>query len=144
MYDPDAKILISGAQNILTFIKDRDINAVVIGKGGEEMYAEVARLGIGSYFKDIIFNEGKEEEQFVPFIAAATPKHTHVVGDRIKAEITIGNKLGATTIWVKQGKFSTEEPETPEEQPTHIVSSLEELYQLFQTIFNHENTPLTI
>lgn len=136
LYDPEAKNLIQGAQDVLNFIKTRGIDAVIIGKGGEEMYAEVDRLGVTHYFVDIIFDEEKDEEQFIPFVAMAEAQNTHVVGDRVKAEIAIGNRLGATTVWVKQGPFATEEPEKDDEKPTHIVSSLQELHQLFQQIFN--------
>jgi ribonucleotide monophosphatase NagD (HAD superfamily) len=136
LYDPETKTLIQGAEEIFMFIKDHGIEAVIIGKGGEEMYAEVDRLGITHYFADIIFDEEKDEEQFIPFVAMSEAKNTHVVGDRVKTEIAIGNRLGATTVWVKQGPFATEEPEKDEEKPTHIVSSLQELHQLFQQLFN--------
>ncbi len=36
------------------------------------------------------------------------PKKTIFIGDRVRSELEIGNKLGATTIWVKQGIFADE------------------------------------
>lgn len=98
---------------------------VLIGKGGEDMQQEVDRLGVKKYFQHIIFAKGDKDPQvFIPFISKNNPKETILIGDRVRSELLIGNQLGATTIWVKQGKFAAEEPEVEEQQPTYTVLNL--------------------
>ena len=50
-----------------------------------------------------------------------------VIGDYIKEEITFGNRLGMTTIRVRQGKFADEGPSTPDEKASITVSGLAEV-----------------
>lgn len=58
------------------------------------------------------------------------PKKTVFIGDRVRSELEIGNKLGATTIWVKQGKFADELPEMRAQEPRFTVTSLSNLHKL--------------
>lgn len=134
LYNPEAKQLIDGAQELLDFLKQKNAQIVLIGKGSQDMYDEVARLQVETYFSEILFrDESKSTAQFAPFFTN-DPASTYVIGDRIKGEITVGNELGATTIWVRQGKFANETPETHSEQPTYTVSSLAEAQGLLTTL----------
>lgn len=136
LYNPDTKELIPGALKILEFLKTENIKLVLIGKGSDEMHEEVKRLKVGDYFSKIIFQEGKKDpEQFRPFILENS-KDTIFIGDRVRSELAIGNSLGATTIWVKQGKFAEEEPENDQQIPAQTVASLIEALELLKTNFN--------
>lgn len=127
LYDPDRKKLIEGAIELLEFITSKDIPMILIGKGGEDMQQEVDQLGVRKYFKHIIFAEGEKDPQvFKDHISKDYPKATILIGDRVRSELEIGKKLGATTIWVKQGKFGTELPENSNQEPDYIVDSLAE------------------
>lgn len=135
LYDPDNKSLIEGAVNLLEFIKNKNIPMVLAGKGGEDMQQEVSRLGMKKYFKEIIFAEGeKDPEVFQLLITKDDNKKTFFIGDRVRSELEIGNKLGATTIWVKQGKFAREEPITEIQYPNYTVSSLTQCIRLLDKI----------
>ena len=59
-----------------------------------------------------------DPDNYRPFMPAV------VIGDRVRSELAVGKSLGATTIWVKQGKFAEEGPENDQQQPDNIVSSL--------------------
>lgn len=125
LYDPDEKNLIPGAIELLNFLKHKNIPLVLIGKGTQEMHDEVKRLGIKKYFTYILFREGvKDPNMYIPFIDNNFPKDTIFIGDRVRSELAVGNSLGATTIWVKQGKFAGEEPESENQKPTFTVLSL--------------------
>jgi len=125
LYDPDEKILLDGAVELLEFLKAKDIPMILIGKGGEDMKQEVERLGVARFFQHIVFAEGlKDPELFKAYIDQDNSKSTLFIGDRVRSELEIGNKLGATTIWVKQGKFATEEPINGNQKPDYIVSFL--------------------
>lgn len=127
LYDPDRKVLIDGAMELLSFIKKRNIPMILIGKGGEEMQREVKRLGVGNYFRQLVFVEGnKDPVAFLPFISQDNPKRTLIIGDRVRSELEIGRQLGVTTIWIKQGKFAAELPKNNSQKPDYIAGSLVE------------------
>lgn len=134
LYDPDQKELIAGTKNLLEFIQSKDIPILLIGKGGEEMEQEVSRLGVKGYFKQIIFAEGaKDPHLFMPYISKDDPKRTVFIGDRVRSELEIGKKLGATTVWVKQGKFATELPENKDQESDYTVSGLADCLKLLSS-----------
>lgn len=141
IYDPESKQLIEGAINILKFLTTKWSKVILIGKGGEAMLQEVKRLKVEQYFSKIIFLEGKKDMKvFSEFVSIKNPKLTMIVGDRIRSEIEIGNKLNATTIWIKQGKFSGELPVSKRQEPTFSVNSLADLVGFFASYCNRANS----
>ena len=64
--------------------------------------------------------------------ADCKPEEAIMVGDRIDNDIIPANKIGMTTVWIKQGFGSYAEPKTVEEQPDYIVNSLAEITELFR------------
>lgn len=134
LYDPDNKVLIDGARELLDFLKSKDIPMVLIGKGGDDMQQEVDRLGVGGHFQKIVFAQGeKDPNTFVAYVSKEDPKKTLFIGDRVRSELEIGNKLGATTIWVRAGKFAAELPENKDQEPEYTVNSLAECLKLLKT-----------
>ena len=94
------------------------------------MYAEVKRLGVEEYFTKIIFEEGAKEESLFSQFLSREPRDTLFIGDRIQSELAIGKALGATTLWVRQGKFADEVPTHADENPDYTVKSLAEAKEL--------------
>lgn len=135
LYDPDERILLDGAIELLEFLKAKDIPMILIGKGGEDMKQEVERLGVDKFFQQIVFAEGaKDLELFKAYIDQDNSKSTLFIGDRVRSELEIGNKLGATTIWIKQGKFATEEPINGNQKPDYTVSSLNDCKRIILSL----------
>ena len=64
--------------------------------------------------------------------ANCKPEEAVMVGDRIDNDIIPANKIGMTTVWIKQGLGSYAEPKTVEEQPDYIVNNLAEITELFR------------
>ena len=127
LYNPDESMLIDGAHEILELFRENGVPLVLVGKGGKDMYSEVKRLGVGKYFEQIVFQEGtKEDTLFRPYVSKESPSTTFFIGDRVRSELAVGKSLGATTIWVRQGRFAEEMPESEKQKPDHIVSSLTE------------------
>jgi HAD superfamily hydrolase (TIGR01662 family) len=58
------------------------------------------------------------------------PEEAIMVGDRIKTDIAGGNRIGMKTILLKWNQRYPEKIASPEEHPTHIIKSLEELPKL--------------
>ena len=135
LYDPDTKTLIKGALDLLEYLKNKNIPMVLIGKGKEDMNEEVKKLGVKKYFTEIIFAEGAKDPKLFAKYVPSNPKETVFVGDRVRSELEIGNKLGATTIWVRQGKFAKEQPEVAQQQPDYSVLSLSECLSLLKEIW---------
>lgn len=136
LYNPDTFELIDGAAELLDFLSKEDGSTLIlVGKGSDDMHSEVKRLGVEHYFADIKFQEGdKDRSLFVEFVDKDDPKGTFFIGDRARSELAVGDSLGATTVWVKQGKFSDELPEDPVYSPTYTVSSLREAYALLENL----------
>ncbi len=133
LYDPDQQTLIDGARELLEYLKNQGIPMVLIGKGGDDMNEEVTRLGVKGYFQKVVFAQGDKD----PNVFAAQikdSKKTLLIGDRVRSELEIGNNLGATTIWVKQGKFAEELPENATQKPDYTVSSLNDCQDLLKSI----------
>lgn len=133
LYDPDEKTLINGAIELLEFLKDKNIPMILVGKGGEDMDQEVERLGVSGYFRQVIFAEGeKDPSVFTPYISKDNSKRCVFIGDRVRSELEIGNRLGATTIWVKQGKFKDEKPVNKNQEPQFVVTNLKDCLVLIK------------
>jgi HAD superfamily hydrolase (TIGR01662 family) len=64
--------------------------------------------------------------------ADCKPEEAVMVGDRLDNDIIPANKIGMTTVWIKQGFGSYAEPKTVEEQPDYIVNNLVEITELFR------------
>ena len=64
--------------------------------------------------------------------ADCKPEEAIMVGDRIDNDIIPANRIGMTTVWIKQGFGSYAEPKTVEEQPDYIVNNLAEITELFR------------
>lgn len=138
LYNPDTTELIKGAKELLEYAKSKTSKLILIGKGAQEMHEEVERLAVKEYFSDIIFQEGKKDpEMFRQFVSPSDSEDTFFIGDRIRSELAVGKELGATTIWVKNGKFADELPESKDQSPDYTVSSLAECLDLLKSIPQH-------
>ena len=62
--------------------------------------------------------------------AACKPEEAVMVGDRIDNDIIPANKIGMTTVWIRQGFGGYAELKTVEEQPDYIVNTLAEITEL--------------
>jgi FMN phosphatase YigB (HAD superfamily) len=55
-----------------------------------------------------------------------------VVGDRIREEIALGNRMGMRTVWYRAGKFADELPEGEDQEPWATVTSLDDVWVRLQ------------
>lgn len=127
LYNPDNDKLEDYAISLLEYLSTRAI-LILIGKGTESRQDLIETLNIKQYFQKIIIVEEKNIEQ----LKAIKNQYTHIpifysIGDRVKKEIKLGNKMGFKTIWFKTGKFSSEVPQDEDERPWQTVTSLEEI-----------------
>lgn len=130
LYSPDDRELITGANELLSKLGEASIKLYLVGKDKTgDMPEEVERLGVAHYFDEIHFvRDGKSDDDIGRYIDRNHPEKSVVVGDRVRSEIEVGNRLGAITIQVKQGIFADELPETDIQKPNLIVEALQEVY----------------
>ncbi|MFA6909194.1 MAG: HAD hydrolase-like protein [Patescibacteria group bacterium] len=129
LYDPDAKRLITGARSMLVHMKKRGFMLVLMSHGDARQEAIVRKLRIAPYFSRLIFVRRKSVRLFRQVTSAykIMPRDCYVVGDRIRQEISIGNRIGMKTVWFRREKFSEETPRSQSEFPGKIIRTLSEL-----------------
>jgi FMN phosphatase YigB (HAD superfamily) len=125
LYDPDAHALVPGAIPILSRLS-KSHKLCLVSKGTED---EVRRLGLHWFFVKVVTCDEKAEEHFRECQEAMRlfPEEVLVVGDRVKGEIAIGNRLGMRTAWYRNGKFRDEKAESREEEPSYVLADLQEI-----------------
>lgn len=126
------------APAVLKTLKDRGIKMAVVSVGEHlsQRQQEFEQLRLGDYISvfKIVGRDDRKDLQPILDALQVDAKSCVVVGDRIKKEITEGNKIGATTVWLRQGKFAEEMPETLEEEPTYTIGSLSQLIPLLDSL----------
>lgn len=100
----------------------------------EHVRLALLKIGVEKYFTVIVtsVDVGHEKPDERIFITAlrkmrVKPKEAVVVGNRISTDIIGGNRMGMKTILLKWNERYPEVMASLEEQPTHIIKSLEEL-----------------
>ena len=88
-----------------------------------DVVASSAELGVSKPDRGI-FEKAFEE-------AGCTAQDSVMVGDRLDNDIIPANKLGMTTVWIRQGLAVCQNPRMEEEQPDHIVDDLSDLKEIF-------------
>lgn len=118
--------------NVLNTLKNKGIKMAVVsvGENPSQRQQEFEQLELRdrgiSVFKIVGQNDRKDLQSVLDELGVEG-KNCVVVGDRVKKEIVEGNKVGATTVWLKQGKFTDEKPETLEEEPDFVIQTLVQL-----------------
>ena len=132
LYDPDSHILVDGALEILEYLRQRPFKLFVIGRGSASRQKLLERHALSKYFEDIYFSEHKDVALFQKCVDRShlPPEDFFVVGDRVRSEISIGNDMGMTTIWLRNGRFAGEEPRTDMEEPDHTIRRLSDLQEI--------------
>lgn len=64
-------------------------------------------------------------------LAGCRAEESVMVGDRIDNDICPANRLGMTTVWIKQGFSAYHSPRNSDETPDYTIESLSELLELF-------------
>src|SRR3989338_8869691 len=130
LYDPDTRSLLPNALEVLEELIKRGFQLFIVSHGAGRR-EELQALGIDHFFKDVVVTPEKTEKDFLKVIPEDTDKtNSFVIGDRVRYEMRIGNKLGFQTMWLKMGKFSTEKPQSNEERPDFTILSLKEILKI--------------
>ena len=141
LWNPDTNNLIPGAQELLQLLKGKEIKLALISAASDKKERQILIKSISSFFDVIKVVSEKSPQLFEEIIQNfnTKPTETIVIGDRIKGDINIGNRLGMKTIRLKAGKYAQEEPLTKNENPNYSFTSLREITTfLNETILRSE------
>ena len=127
LYDPETKSFYPGAVALVSALALKH-ELYLISRREPERANYLEQSGLKELFTDIAFVEEKTVALFQRF--AGGDKNTVVIGDRVTEEITIGNRLGLRTVWLKQGKFAAELPGNATEMPTETINCLADISAL--------------
>ena len=64
--------------------------------------------------------------------ADCKPEEAVMVGDRIDNDIIPANKIGMTTVWIRQGFGGLAKPQTAAETPNYTINNLNELFEIIE------------
>ena len=98
--------------------------------------AKIDHLGIRPFFREVVIappGPGSKHGALVSLLERRRhpPGSVVVVGNRLDREIRAGNRLGATTVWVRRGEGSGVLPGEHTGLPDHTVNDVGELCQVF-------------
>ncbi|MEK7539335.1 MAG: HAD hydrolase-like protein [Patescibacteria group bacterium] len=131
IYNPDSDSLLEDALLGLNLFREKGFYIRLVGKGVEaEIISILKRFKIDSFFDDICISDDKEKF----FNKVDEPSSWLVIGDRAHKEILFGGQLNMNTLWLKNGKFSTEEPQVNQKKPDYIVSTWNEIIEIIKKI----------
>ena len=131
LFNPETNSLFFGVIEFLSSYS-KSYSLALIGKGDERRANLIEELDIKKYFKYFSLIEEKSEEDFLKCLMEmkVDKKDTWSIGDRVKKEIMISNKIGIKTIWFRNGKFASETATQEIEKPNFTVGSFEEIKKI--------------
>jgi len=132
----DLEILYPDAKDILQSIgKNYKLGIIANQDFGTEK--RLIDFGIRQYFDLVIASaeEGIAKPDLRIFQIAldrsnCKPEEAVMVGDRVDNDIVPANKIGMTTVWIRQGFGGLAEPHTIAETPNYTIDKLTDIYQL--------------
>ncbi|EKE15794.1 MAG: hypothetical protein ACD_11C00105G0019 [uncultured bacterium] len=129
IFDPDTDNLYAGVFDLLKNLSKKH-ELFLISRNEPGRKNRMMEIGISEFFRKAIFIEMKSKKIFKELVGEN--ELALVVGDSIKDEIRIGNKLGFVTIRVKIGKFSRQISMDKSEVAKHNVYSIVELEKIIK------------
>ncbi len=128
IYDPDSDKLVAGAKFVLRTLLRRGFKLFLISRAQKSRRELINKLGLDEYFVRVVVTSDKNRGDFERFLSKKTDlSSSFIVGDRVRGEIAIGNKLNLQTVWVRSGKFADELPRSDIENPTYTVKELRDV-----------------
>jgi len=133
LWDNEKEQLFPETKELLSYLKKKGYRIAllsVIGDTPEELKRKrIKEMQLELFFDKMVFCTVKEtaEVEEITFLWDLPYENIVVIGDRTKADVRIANKLGMQSIWIQKGRFAGELPNKETGDPTHIISSLEEV-----------------
>lgn len=131
IFDPEKETVIDGVFELLKQIKNLGIKMTLLSKElTDGRRKQITLLGFDPFFEEVVVTKEDKQLHHLRYLIKCMdlqPEDCMVVGDRVKSEIQIGNRLLMKSIWYRQGKFKDEMPTTQVEKPNHIITDIKEI-----------------
>ena len=138
IYNPQTHQLYSGVKEILSKLRDENYQLALVSKAenSNQRFDDFERFQLEKYFKIMEVVSGVRSKNFSHILKKfkVYSEECLIVGDYIKSEIKEGNKIGATTVRIRNGEFPNILPQTKLERPDYTIESISELISLINTI----------
>ncbi len=130
-YDFDEMEIFPDTKEVLGKLKNH-YRLVLLSQGSAETQKKkVDILGIKDYFDILEFPKTGEKQGAFDKVfedLGLNADEILVVGDRIDAEIKIGNEMGMQTCRIMRGNYKNLEPRFQNEEPDYVINTLRGLY----------------
>ncbi|MDO8561857.1 MAG: HAD family hydrolase [bacterium] len=135
LHDPETDALFRGVPELIAELSRRYTLALVSlarRLPANERRRVIEESGIAHFFKLVFVTEEDKNEMYEKVLSELNvePAKAIVVDDRTIRGVAWGNRRGATTIWLRQGKFAAESPNEETGEPSHIIANITELRDL--------------
>lgn len=138
IFDAETKDLFPEVTKVLSDLYSKEYQLALISRAEdvEVRREEIRNLEIDTLFEviDIVPRGTDKNFEWVIEELEVKPFEVLIVGDRVKSEIAVGNRLGCTTVWVPRGRFAKELPETKEEKPDFKIPDLTGVVQILNSL----------
>lgn len=125
IYDPESRSLVPYAAELLAELSGKGAVLHLVSMIEADRADILESLGIARYFTSTAFVSDKEDA--MRSIAANSGEPLYVVGDHLHGEIRIGNMIGAKTVWLRRGRFSSLEPLLPHDRPWRTATDMKQV-----------------
>lgn len=134
LFDPEKEKLIQGSKILLTEALFKGYVLFLVTRAEATGIQSVEEMGLRDFFTEIIVSEKKNICDFKKLIARQDIdiSKSFVIGDSVQAEIRLGNTLGITTLWFRNGKFKDTIPSKKSERPTFIIRNFREVKKILK------------
>ncbi len=135
LYDSENNALFPGTESVLQLLSTLYLLVIVslASDGNIEKRMQLLRkYDIEQYFTAVYISQEDKDALYTTALSRLElpAKDVAIVDDRVMRGIRWGNAHGATTIWLRRGKFINEEPNEETGTPTYVISNLEEVCSL--------------
>ena len=130
LYDPETRALFPKAKDILEYSSENDIDLYLYSRGKFGRKDKISACGIDQFFKSIDVTEEKTVSYFENIQSHYDDETIfYVVGDCLAKEIQLGALCGMQTIWIRKGKFSSQNITDYSYKPDMIVFDILEFFK---------------
>ncbi len=139
LYDSDHAALFPEAARVVEQLSARYALAIValITRGDyaasvEERRAILRASDLERHFSALLFAPADKDSLYPLALRrlCLSPEEVAIVDDRVIRGVRWGNRAGATTIWLRRGKFARESPDEETGTPTHTIADLGQLLEI--------------
>jgi len=136
LFNNDEDIEFPEADDTLQYCQSRGYRMAAISlvspKNRAKRVEEINNSPLRKYFELALVTDFDKNQLFEQAVKHFNiPRNEiFIIGDRVSDEIKYGNKYGHPTIWLKEGKFSSELPTEEIGKPTYVINELGNLKKI--------------